>query len=137
MGVLDGVRVLDFGRYITAPFCCQLLADMGAEVIRVERPGGEADRQRGPIAANGQSLYFVALNRNKKDITLNLNSEKGRDLLRALVKETDVLVHNLPAPRAQALGLDYQGLREGNNRLVYLAVSGFGANGPILSLYRI
>ncbi|MGH7906404.1 MAG: CoA transferase, partial [Candidatus Binataceae bacterium] len=77
--ILDGIRVLDFGRYIAAPFCCQLLADMGAEVIRVERPGGEPDRSRGPFAANGQSLYFIALNRNKKAITLNLNSPRGRE----------------------------------------------------------
>ena len=59
-GILEGTRVLDFGRYIAAPFCCQLLADMGAEVIRVERPGGEPDRQRGPLDPGGQSLYFVA-----------------------------------------------------------------------------
>src|SRR3990172_4930377 len=105
--ILDGIRVLDFGRYIAAPFCCQLLADMGAEVIRVERPGGEPDRERGPFASDGQSLYYIALNRNKKGITLNLDAEPGRRAFADLVKQTDVVVHNQPITRAQALGLDY------------------------------
>lgn len=129
-GILDGYRVLDFGRYIAAPYCCQLLADMGAEVIRVERPGGEADRQRAPLDANGQSLYFVTLNRNKQAVTLNLDCERGRSLLRELAGHVDVLVHNQPAPRAERLGLGYQALREGNPRLIYLAISGFGSRGP-------
>jgi crotonobetainyl-CoA:carnitine CoA-transferase CaiB-like acyl-CoA transferase len=129
-GILENVRVLDFGRYIAAPFCCQLLADMGAEVVRVERPGGEVDRERGPFAANGQSLYFVTLNRNKKAITLNLNSDRGRELLLDLVKNSDVLVHNQPMGRARSLGLDYERLAGVNPRLVYLAISGFGSVGP-------
>ncbi|MFQ5860200.1 MAG: CaiB/BaiF CoA transferase family protein [Dehalococcoidia bacterium] len=128
--ILDGIRVLDFGRYIAAPFCCQLLADMGAEVIRVERPGGEADHQRGPVGPGDRSLYFVALNRNKKAITLNLDAEEGRSLLTRLAQRVDVLVHNLPVQRAQALGLDYDSLQQANPRLVYLAVSGFGTTGP-------
>jgi CoA:oxalate CoA-transferase len=131
--ILDGIRVLDFGRYVAAPFCCQLLADMGAEVIRVERAGGEPDRQRGPIGPNGQSLYFVALNRNKRAVTLNLDTDGGRTLLLDLVKLSDVLVHNQPAPRAEALGLDYPSLRGANPRLVHLAVTGFGPTGPYSS----
>lgn len=129
-GILEGYRVLDFGRYIAAPYCCQILADMGAEVIRVERPGGEADRLRAPLDAGGASLYFVALNRNKKAITLNLDTERGRGLAQALAARVDVLVHNQPARRAERLGLAYPVLRELNPRLVYLAVSGFGAHGP-------
>lgn len=130
MAVLSGIRVLDFGRYVAAPFCCQLLADMGAEVIRVERSGGEPDRQRGPIGPNGESLYFVGLNRNKKGITLNLDTDSGRNLLLDLVNQSDVLVHNQPTPRAKSLGLDYPSLKESNPRLVYLAVTGFGLTGP-------
>ena len=129
-GILEGIRVLDFGRYVAAPFCCQLLADMGAEVIRVDRPEGEPDRQRGPLGPDGQSLYFVGLNRNKKGITLNLDSHEGRSLLLDLVKQSDVLVHNQPATRTQPLGLDYPTLQQANPRLVYLAISGFGSTGP-------
>ena len=129
-GILDGIRVLDFGRYIAAPFCGQLLADMGADVIRVERPGGEPDRQRGPLGPGGQSLYYVALNRNKRAITLNLDAEPGRRALAELIKQVDVLVHNQPITRAQALGLDYPQLRQVNPRLVLLAISGFGSVGP-------
>jgi crotonobetainyl-CoA:carnitine CoA-transferase CaiB-like acyl-CoA transferase len=128
--ILDGIRVLDFGRYIAAPFCCQLLADMGADVIRVERPEGEPDRQRGPLGPGGQSLYYVALNRNKRGITLNLDTDAGRRTLAELTKHTDVLVHNQPITRAQALGLDYPQLRQINPRLVSLAISGFGSVGP-------
>ncbi|MGD0076021.1 MAG: CoA transferase [Candidatus Binataceae bacterium] len=128
--ILDGIRVLDFGRYIAAPFCCQLLADMGAEVIRVERPEGEPDRLRGPLGPGGISLYYVALNRNKRGITLNLDNDAGRRTLAELIKHTDVLVHNQPINRAQALGLDYPQVREINPRLISLAVSGFGSVGP-------
>ncbi len=128
--ILDGIRVLDFGRYIAAPFCCQILADMGAEVIRVERPGGEPDRQRGPFAASGQSLYFATLNRNKQAITLKQNSVRGREVLGELVKHCDVLVHNQPRGRLRELGLDYERLSALNPRLVYLAISGFGTTGP-------
>jgi crotonobetainyl-CoA:carnitine CoA-transferase CaiB-like acyl-CoA transferase len=129
-GILDGIKVLDFGRYIAAPFCCQLLADMGAEVVRVERPGGEPDRNRGPLTADGRSLYFVALNRNKKAITLDLTIPRGREILAELVRWADVLVHNQPAERAREMGLDYERLGSINPRLVYLAVSGFGSAGP-------
>ena len=129
-GILHGVTVLDFGRYIAAPFCCQLLADLGADVIRVERPGGEADRQRGPWTATGESLYFAAINRNKRAITLNVRHKKGAELLAGLVASSDVLVHNLPLSRAQSLGLDYPAMQGRNPKLVYLAISGFGATGP-------
>ncbi len=131
--VLDGIRVLDFGRYIAAPFCGQLLADMGAEVVRVERPEGEPDRERGPFASDGQSLYYIALNRNKKAITLNLDIEAGRRALAELVKQTDVVVHNQPITRAKALGLDHPSLCRANPKIISLAVSGFGSVGPFAS----
>ena len=127
---LAGIRVLDFGRYIAAPFCCQLLADMGAEVIHIERPGGEPDRQRGPLHASGQSIYFATLNRNKKGVSLNIRSPQGQAILQQLVAISDVLVHNLSVQRADKLGLGYAAMREANRRLVYLAISGFGNTGP-------
>jgi crotonobetainyl-CoA:carnitine CoA-transferase CaiB-like acyl-CoA transferase len=127
---LQGIRVLDFGRYIAAPYCCQLLADLGAEVIRIERPGGEPDRQRGPVHRSGQSIYFATINRNKKGITLNIRSDEGFALLKQLIAKSDVLVHNLPIQRAEKLGLGYEAIRAVNPSLVYLSISGFGTTGP-------
>jgi len=129
VGILNGYLVLDFGRYIAAPFCCQLLADMGAEVIRVERPGGEADRQRGPWTEDGTSIYFATINRNKKSITLDVRHLEGAKLLANLVAKADVLVHNLPVSRAMGLGLDYASVRRHNEKIVHLGISGFGASG--------
>ena len=131
--ILQGIRVVDLGRYLAAPYCSQLLADMGAEVIRVERPGGEVDRQRGPYTKEGQSLLFVTLNRNKKAITLNLRSDEGYALLNKLVATSDVLLHNLPAASAASLRVRYDDFRESNPRLVYLSISGFGGKGPYAS----
>jgi crotonobetainyl-CoA:carnitine CoA-transferase CaiB-like acyl-CoA transferase len=128
--ILEGIKVLDFGRYIAAPFGCQLLADLGAEVVRVERPEGEPDRNRGPLTADGRSIYFITLNRNKKAITLDLTSPRGREILEGLARWADVLVHNQPAERAREMGLDYERLTAVNPRLIYLAVSGFGTSGP-------
>ena len=94
---LEGIRVLDLGSYIAAPYCCMLLADHGAEVIRVEPPNGKVDREVGPFSPDGQPITFgLTIQRNKKNITLNLKSEAGRRLLGDLVKEVDILVHNFP-----------------------------------------
>jgi len=128
--ILEGIKVLDFGRYIAAPFGCQLLADLGAEVIRVERPEGEPDRNRGPLTADGRSIYFITLNRNKKAITLDLTTSLGREILDGLARWADVLVHNQPAERAREMGLDYERLGAMNPRLIHLSVSGFGTTGP-------
>ena len=128
--LLDGIRVLDFGRYVAAPFCGQILADLGAEVIRVERPGGEADRTRPPLTDDGGSLYFTCLNRNKKAIVLDLRQPEGQAVLGELVEKADVLVHNLPMDRAERLGLGYGALAATNPRLIYLGISGFGTAGP-------
>ena len=128
--ILEGIRVVDLGRYLAAPYCSQLLADMGAEVIRVERPGGEVDRQRGPYTKEGHSLLFVTLNRNKKAVTLNLRSDEGYALLTQLVGKSDVLLHNLPAASAASLRVRYDDFAAQNPRLVYLSISGFGGKGP-------
>ena len=90
--ILEGIRVLDFGRFIACPFCGLLMASMGAEVIRVERPGGEADRFMGLMAPNGESFFMLTLARNKKAITLDVRSPKGRKLLEALVERSDVVI---------------------------------------------
>lgn len=128
--VLEGIRVLDFARYISGPYASLLLADMGAEVIRVERPGGEDDRRLGPFAPNGQSLTAMCQTRNKKAITLNLQKEGGRRLLDRLVKHADVIIENFGTGGKEAMGLDYERLSGLNPGLVMLAISGFGTTGP-------
>ena len=128
---LEGIRVLDLGSYIAAPYCCMLLADHGAEVIRVEPPNGKVDREVGPFSPDGQPLTFgLTIQRNKKNITLNLKSEAGRRLLGDLVKEVDILVHNSPKGSEEAEVLDYDRLRGINPALIVVAISGFGQNGP-------
>ena len=128
---LEGIRVLDLGSYIAAPYCCMLLADHGAEVIRVEPPNGKVDREVGPFSPDGQPITFgLTIQRNKKNITLNLKSEAGRRLLGDLVKEVDILVHNFPKGSEEAEVLDYDRLRGTNPALIVVAISGFGQNGP-------
>ncbi|MBN2034789.1 MAG: CoA transferase [Deltaproteobacteria bacterium] len=128
---LDGIRVLDMGSYIAAPYCAMCLADHGAEVVRVEPPGGKIDRELGPFAPDGQSMmYGLSYQRNKKNITLNLRSETGKRLLDELVKKFDILVHNYPKGTEEADTLDYDRLSGINPALIVVAVSGFGQNGP-------
>ena len=129
--VLEGIRVLDFGRYATGAYCGALLADMGAEVIRVERPGGEVDRELGPFAPNGENIvYGMILARNKKGITLNTRSEKGREILKELVKRADIVVDNYGVEGKKIMGLDYESLSEINPGIILVSISGFGSFGP-------
>jgi CoA:oxalate CoA-transferase len=128
---LEGIRVLDLGSYIAAPYCCMILADHGAEVIRVEPPKGRVDREVGPFTADGQPITFgLTIQRNKKNITLNLNSEAGRMILEDLVKKADILVHNSPKGSKEAQVLDYGALSGINPALIVVAISGFGQEGP-------
>ena len=128
---LDGIRVLDLGSYIAAPYCAMCLADHGAEVVRVEPPGGKVDRELGPFAPNGQSMiYGLSYQRNKKNITLNLRTKVGKRLLDELVKKFDILVHNYPKGTEEADTLDYDRLSGINPALIVVAVSGFGQDGP-------
>src|SRR5262249_3637313 len=112
-GPLAGVRVLDFGRFIAAPYCAMVLGDLGAEVLRVERPGGEEDRRLGLEAANGETFTFAALARGKKGITLDLHrgGDAARAVLGDLVRWADVLIHNFGPEAAAALGLTYDEVR--------------------------
>jgi crotonobetainyl-CoA:carnitine CoA-transferase CaiB-like acyl-CoA transferase len=127
---LDGVRVLEIGQYIAAPYCGLLLAEQGAEVIKIERPGvGEPRRTYDPlIKRNGRVVSggFISYNRNKKSLALNLQDPIGQQLCRQLVREVDVVVENLRPGLMEQLGLSYEALRDENPRLVYCAISGFG-----------
>ena len=128
--VLDGIRVIDMGTFLAAPFCCQMLADFGAEVIRVEPPGGAIDRELGPFAPSGDNLGIPLYNRNKKGVTLNLQSEKGKELLKELVKCCDVLVTNLTSRAVKSLQIGYDSLSQVNPQLIYASLTGFGQYGP-------
>ena len=129
-GVLDGVRVLDFGRYIAGPFCAALLADLGADVVRVEKVRGGEDRFLVPLTPAGDGALFMQVNRNKRGMTLNPLKPEGRAVLSRLVEGADVVVANLPDPALRALGLDHASLAAVNDRVVLTSVSAFGAGGP-------
>lgn len=128
---LEGIKILDLSRILTGPYCTMMLADMGAEVIKVEVPGtGDDTRQWGPPFVNGESAYFLSINRNKKSITLNLKSLHGKEILHRLVKQSDVLVENFRPGTMEKLGIGYDKLKEINPRLIYCSISGFGQDGP-------
>src|SRR6266513_1608652 len=137
-GVLGGIRVLDFGRYIAGPFCAALLGDLGAEVIRIERIGGGEDRGLIPVGAGppdgamgGGGAMFLAMNRNKLGMTLDPGSPKGREITRKLVATADVVVANLPPAVLRSLALDLDSLREVKPDIILTTVTGFGAGGPL------
>jgi len=131
--VLRGIRVLDFSRYRAGPTCAQILADMGADVIRVERPTGEYDRQLGPFAPGGQGFYLMITCRNKKAITLNLQKQKGKKILSELVRQSDVVIENFGTDVNKRLGLDYESLKKIKPDIIAVAVSAFGQYGPYSS----
>ncbi len=130
-GPLEGYRVLELGRVLAAPFCAQMLGDLGAEVIKIELPEtGDESRAYGPPFIEGESFYFFSLNRNKESVTLDLKHERAKEILRELIGRSDVFVHNsLPGPM-ERLGFSYEDVREVNPRIVYCAISGFGQSGP-------
>ncbi|MCM3726297.1 CoA transferase [Neobacillus cucumis] len=132
VGPLEGIKVLELSRTLAGPFCSMQLADMGAEVIKVEQPGiGDETRSYIPPEINGESTYFMSLNKNKKGITLNLKTEEGQRIVKQLVKDSDVLIENFRNGTMEKFGLGYDVLKEINPRLVYCAVSGFGRTGPM------
>jgi len=128
--VLDGIRVLDFGRYIAGPFCATLLADMGAEVIRIEKIDGSEDRFTSPINDQGEGAGFVQIGRNKLGLTLNPTKPEGREIVKKLVATADVVIANLPAPTLKAMSLDYDSLRQVKKDIILTTVSAFGSEGP-------
>jgi crotonobetainyl-CoA:carnitine CoA-transferase CaiB-like acyl-CoA transferase len=132
-GVLDGIRVLDFGRYIAGPFCAALLGDLGAEVIRIERIGGGEDRGFIPVGtgADGGGAMFLAMNRNKLGMTLDPAAPKGREIVKKLGATADVVVANLPPRVLRSLALDLESLRQTKPDIILVTVTGFGSGGPL------
>jgi len=127
---LEGVRVLDLTRVLAGPFCTMLLSDLGAEVIKVERPVFGDDSRAFTPFVGGESAYFMSINRGKKSVTVNLKHPKGKELVLRLAKLCDVLVENFRPGVMEELGLGYSALREVNPRLIYASISGFGQTGP-------
>jgi len=129
-GPLEGVRILDLTWVLAGPFASMVLCDLGADVVKVERPPiGDVARMTAPLV-NGESCYFLSVNRGKRSIAIDLKNEAGRDLFLRLVKRVDVVMENFTPGTMEALGLGYDVLSQGNPRLIYAATSGFGQTGP-------
>ncbi len=133
-GPLAGIRVLDCSRVLAGPFCTMLMGDLGAEVIKVEPPGGDETRQWGPPHAGGEAAYYLSINRNKRSLVLDLKSAVGQATLRRLATRADVLVENFRRGSTAAWGIDYPTLQAINPRLVYCTISGYGPTGPATAL---
>lgn len=130
-GILNGVRILDLTRYVSGPFCASLLADMGAEVIKIEKPGaGEVSRKVAPHC-NGVSLFFPPYNRNKKSITADLRTPEGIAIAKRLIAESDVLINNFRVGTLEKMGLDFETLRAINPGIILVSITGFGQVGPM------
>ncbi len=133
-GPLEGVRVLDLTRVLAGPFCCSILGDLGAEVVKVERTGRGDDTRDILPKVGGESLYFQVMNRNKLGISLNFRHPKGLALLRELVRHADVLVENSRGGTMEKMGCGYETLKAINPRLIMVSISGFGQEGPYANL---
>ncbi|PIU47840.1 MAG: formyl-CoA transferase [Candidatus Hydrogenedentes bacterium CG07_land_8_20_14_0_80_42_17] len=131
MGALDGIKVLDLSRVLAGPYGTQILADHGAEVWKVEIPGkGDDTRAFGPPFQNGESAYFMSVNRNKRSITINMKSNDGIEIIKNLLLKADVLIENFRPGTLDKFGLDADSALKMNPRLIYCSVSGFGQTGP-------
>src|SRR6476659_8854394 len=131
MTPLQGTFVLDLTRVLSGPYCTMMLGDLGARVIKVEQPGKGADtRGWGPPFVEGESAYFLSINRNKESVTLDFKHAEGRELLDRLIAKADVLVENFRPGTLDKLGLDYASLSARYPQLVYCSISGFGHTGP-------
>ena len=128
MSVLQGFKVLDFGRYIAGPYCAALLADFGADVIRIDRVGGSEDRLILPVTAHGEGAQFLQCNRNKRSISLDIDSVEGREVVRRMVQSADVVIANMPPRTLENLGLDYATLARIKPDIILTASTAFGSH---------
>ncbi|MBS7619793.1 CoA transferase [Candidatus Bathyarchaeota archaeon] len=127
---LKGVRIIDLSRVLAGPFCSMILSELGAEVIKVEMPELGDDTRAYPPFINGESSYFLSINRGKKSVTLDLKKKEAREVLYRLVKKSDVLLENFRPGVTKRLGVDYETIHEINPRLIYCSISSFGQSGP-------
>ena len=128
---LDGVRVLELARYQAGPRGGMIMSDLGAEVIKIERPGGEETRRHAPMV-RGQSIYFTVYNRGKKSICLDLRNSRGKEIFAELVKTADIVLENFRQGTMKAMGFEYEQLRALNRGIILVSVSGFGQYGPYI-----
>lgn len=133
-GPLTGIRALDLSTVISGPLCGQVLGDLGAEVVKVEAPVGDTTRRMGPPFKAGFTGFYAQFNRNKRGLVVDLKSEAGRDVVRRLAREADVLIQNWRPGVAERLGMGYEALSAENPKLVYVSISGFGPDGPYRDL---
>ncbi|MGA0596128.1 CaiB/BaiF CoA transferase family protein [Enterovirga sp. CN4-39] len=134
-GVLKGIRVIDLTQNVAGPYCTQVLGDLGAEVIKVERPGrGDDTRDWRPPSTGDHSATFLSLNRNKRSICIDLDNAAGVEALRTLIAASDVVIHSMKPGSAEARGLGYDALKAANPKLIYCAISAFGSVGPLKNL---
>jgi len=131
MQPLQGIRVLDLSRVLAGPYCTMVLGDLGAEVIKVEPPEGDETRGWGPPFAGGESAYYLCVNRNKRDMVINLKTDEGKTILRELALQSDVLVENFRPGTLEKFGLDFATLHALNPKLIYCSVTGFGQTGSM------
>ncbi|WP_318502723.1 CaiB/BaiF CoA-transferase family protein [Bacillus sp. T3] len=130
-GALSGIKILDLTRVLAGPYCTMILADLGADVIKVEGPGGSDEtRGWGPPYKNNVSAYFLCANRNKRSLTINLKTEEGREIIRQLVKDADIVIHNFKTGTMEKWQLDYDHLQQINSNIVFCSITGFGETGP-------
>lgn len=130
MSLLTGIRILDTSQIMAGPYCTMVLADLGAEVIKIEKlNGGDDSRQMGPYV-NGESTCFFQINRNKKSLALNLKTGEGKKIFYELAKDADVIVENFRPGVAKSLGIDYESIKQLNDGIIYCSISGYGQTGP-------
>jgi crotonobetainyl-CoA:carnitine CoA-transferase CaiB-like acyl-CoA transferase len=127
---LEGVRILDVTRVLAGPYCTLVLGDLGAEVIKIEPPGGDETRTWPPFYPNGESGYYMALNRNKKSMVLDLKQPGAQEVFAELAKRSDVMIENFTPGVVKRMGIDYEAVKKINPRIIYCSVSGFGQTGP-------
>ena len=131
-GPLEGIRVIDLSHIVVGPFCSMILGDMGAEIIKIEMPNsGDGTRMWGPPFAGGESAYFFSLNRNKKSLTLNLKTDKGKEILRELIAKADVLIENFRPGTMDKLGFGYESAKKINPRMIFCSITAYGKTGPL------
>ena len=133
---MEGVRVLDLSRVMAGPYCTMMLGDLGADILKIEAPGlGDDTRHWGPpFAKGGESAYFLCVNRNKRSMTLNLKSDQGTQILKDLIRQSDVLVENFRVDTMDKWGLSYEALQELHPGLIYCSITGYGYTGPYRNL---
>ena len=129
-GALQGVKIIDLSRVLAGPFCTMMLADLGADVIKVEIPKRGDDSRQFPPFYKGESVYYINLNRNKRSITLNLKDPRGKKLFKKLVEKADVVIENFSPGTMDRLGVGYEALKKVNPRIIFASISGFGQYGP-------